>query len=315
MVRWRHWGWSQHAIWLVRAIVVLHNKGDAFLRRCMQISSAFRTAWPAEVFGDLDFNIAKIAFSRVTFPLLLIRIKTFWSARRTAFEAAIPVVAHERFSFVLLSRSVRVYIVDMGEIGLKLILGQSQSALHIEQPLTPNLKIGWVRYELHSSEVASTFRRSVRCLVSGCFRKCSRHFLPLLLLTTSSQGGAVQPCAHHCAIAIDIPCLIVVAGRGIDSRRTALKSTEAGTNGVSWHRLCCMLGSSSRWGIAILRRREKLSTVQGRIRKSIDRVGVEIVSMKTRVERRWIAIDWDSVKVDSVLLQTMAAGCIHRKVD
>jgi hypothetical protein len=45
-----------------------------------------------KVFGNLNLDIAEVAFSRDSFPLLLLRICRLLCARRSTFQATVPVV-------------------------------------------------------------------------------------------------------------------------------------------------------------------------------------------------------------------------------
>lgn len=72
-----------------------------------------------EVLRNLDFHVAQIAFAGDSFAFLFVGIIGFGSPRGPAFEATVPVMRDEWFAFVLLRRSMRVYIVDVWEIRLK----------------------------------------------------------------------------------------------------------------------------------------------------------------------------------------------------
>ena len=60
----------------------------------------------------------------------------------------------EALPFVTLRRAMRVDIVDMGKVGLELLLGQGDDVVDMEQLLSPFVQVWWVCYEFETLELA-----------------------------------------------------------------------------------------------------------------------------------------------------------------
>ena len=109
-----------------------------------------------KIFCDLNLDVAQVPLSGCTPALLLVRIAAFGSPRWSALEPAIPVVADERLTLVLLGAAVRVDIIDVREIGLKLFFGKCDSLIDVEETFAPLVKVWRVLHQLHPSEMPAT---------------------------------------------------------------------------------------------------------------------------------------------------------------
>ena len=69
-----------------------------------------------EILSDLNLHITQISLSRRSLPFLLRGVLGFWSPRRAAFKAAVPVMTNEGLALVFLGGAVGVYVVNVWEV-------------------------------------------------------------------------------------------------------------------------------------------------------------------------------------------------------
>lgn len=132
-----------------------------------------------EVLGDLDLDVAEVAFSGSALALLLIGIVGLGRSRRASLESAVPVVRDEGLALVALCGTVRVDIIHMREICFEpaiyllisygsvwrrrlLLFAQGDHLVHIEQFLAPFRKTRWVDHNFGTEVTIALLIGSIR---------------------------------------------------------------------------------------------------------------------------------------------------------
>ena len=149
------------------------------------IDGVLRYTAGRKVLDDLDLALAKVERPRRALPLLLVRIHVPSSAWLTTFEATVAVVSDHRFALVALDRSAGPDVVDVrpirpepvrspdsqpcaawtlfgrhrsnrerftapstGRRGASILfIGHDDRLVNVEQSLSPQLQIRWIRDE------------------------------------------------------------------------------------------------------------------------------------------------------------------------
>lgn len=114
-----------------------------------------------EEFRNLDLDIAEVALSSDSFPLLLVRIGRLLRAWRAALEATVPVMRYKPFALMSLRGSMRVDVVNMWEISLEFFFCQRDHIIYIEQPFPPQIQIWRIRDQLEPLELAMICERGL----------------------------------------------------------------------------------------------------------------------------------------------------------